>query len=304
MKKLYVLVSVMVAAVLVLAACGPAATAAPADLLAQIKQRGYVIVSTDPNYQPQSFLNPQGKRPADTKCPSDTLTTAEMQGFDVDVAHKIGDGLGVETCFATPDWDMITAGSWANKWDMSVGSMTIKPARQEVLDFTTPYYYTPAIVAVPADSTLTSLDQLANQTVCVGTATTYEDWLNGKSDLPPSTIYTQPPAGVTVVPLPTDQDCPQSLASGRKDFVAYVTSETVVDSNIAAGLPVKKLGDGKAVFSENLAVAFDKSSSLDHKSLLDAVDAIIKTMHTDGTLAALSTQWFGSDLTQAPAPAQ
>lgn len=300
MKKLFVLVSVMVAAVLVLAACGPGATAAPTDLLAQVKQRGYIVVSTDPNYQPQSFLNTAGKRPADTKCPSDTLTTPELQGFDIDVAHKIGDGLGVETCFATPDWDIITAGSWANKWDMSVGSMTIKPARQEVLYFTKPYYYTPAIVAVPADSTLTSLDDLANQAVCVGTATTYEDWLNGKSDLPASTIYVQPPADVTVVPLTTDQDCPQALAAGRKDFVAYVTSATVVDSNIAAGLPVKKLGGGGAVFSENLAVALDKASSLDPQTLLAAVDTIVKTMHSDGTLAALSIQWFGADLTGAP----
>jgi polar amino acid transport system substrate-binding protein len=207
--------------------------------------------------------------------------------------------LGVETCFATPDWDLITSGNWSNKWDVSVGSMTIKPAREKVLFFSDPYYYTPAIVAVPSDSTLTSLDQLANQSVCVGTSTTYEDWLNGKSDLPPSTIYAQPPAGVKVVSLSTDQDCPQALAAGRRDFVAYVTSETVVNSNIAAGLPVKKL-DGKAVFSENLAAAFDKSSSLDPQSLIAAVNTVIQGMHSDGSLSALSNKWFGADLTQAP----
>jgi ABC-type amino acid transport substrate-binding protein len=69
-------------------------------------------------------LNTAGSRPSDTVCPSDALTTAEMQGFDVDVAIAIGDALGVETCFATPNWDIITAGSWADKWDLSVGSMT------------------------------------------------------------------------------------------------------------------------------------------------------------------------------------
>ncbi len=61
---------------------------------------------------------------------------------------SIGDALGVETCFATPAWDAITAGSWANKWDVSVGSMTITTARQKILDFSVPYYYTPAVVAV------------------------------------------------------------------------------------------------------------------------------------------------------------
>ena len=129
MKKLFTLASLLVLASLVLAGCGGGSTSA-SDLLGAIKERGYILISTDPNYEPQSFLNTNGQRPSDTKCPSDALTTAEMQGFDVDVAHKIGDAIGVETCFATPDWDVITAGNWANKWDLSVGSMTINVDRQ------------------------------------------------------------------------------------------------------------------------------------------------------------------------------
>jgi len=35
-----------------------------------------------------------------------------MQGFDVDVAHKMAMQLVFETCFATPAWDAITAGNW------------------------------------------------------------------------------------------------------------------------------------------------------------------------------------------------
>jgi len=118
------------------------------DLLSAIKARGYILVSTDPNYEPQSFLNTEGKRPSDTKCPGDTLTTAEMQGFDVDVAKAVGEALAVETCFATPSWDSITAGNWADKWDVSIGSMTVTVDRQKILDFSIPYYYTPAVVAV------------------------------------------------------------------------------------------------------------------------------------------------------------
>ena len=92
----------------------------------------------------------QSARPRPS-APSDALTTAEMQGFDVDVAAELGKRLGVETCFATPDWDVITAGNWANKWDLSVGSMTITPDRQKILDFTHAYYYTPAVIAVTTD---------------------------------------------------------------------------------------------------------------------------------------------------------
>ncbi|HSL43876.1 MAG TPA: transporter substrate-binding domain-containing protein [Anaerolineales bacterium] len=301
MKKLYNLMIVAVLASLVLAACGGAATAEPADLLEAIQQRGYILVSTDPNYEPQSFLNTEGTRPSDTKCPSDALTTAEMQGFDVDVAKAIGDHLGVETCFATPSWDAITAGNWADKWDVSVGSMTITTARQGILDFSVPYYYTPAVIAVRADSGITDMAGLEGQSLCVGAATTYDQWLNSDFEglgLPEESIYAQPPANVTVVPLETDQECAQAIAAGREDFVGYVTSDTVVDANIDAGFPVVKLGS--PVYSENLAAAFDKSSSLSTDTLRAEVDELFNAMHSDGRLAELSNQWFGVDLTQSP----
>ncbi len=298
MKKLYIVLALVIASALILSACGSATPAAAKDLLSDIKNRGYILVSTDPNYAPQSYLNTSGKRPSDTKCPSDALTTAEMQGFDVDVAAELGRRLGVETCFATPSWDLITAGSWADKWDISVGSMTITPERQKVLDFTSAYYYTPAVVAVTKDSGITSLDQLANQSLCVGTSTTYQDWLGGKLDLPAENIYSQPPAGVKIVALSTDQDCAQALGAGRKDFVGYVTSETVVDQNIANGLAVVKVGN--PVYSENLAVAIDKSHTHDPTGLVSTLDGFVKAMHSDGTLSQLSTKWFKADLTQTP----
>jgi polar amino acid transport system substrate-binding protein len=224
-----------------------------------------------------------------------------MQGFDVDVAIAIGDALGVETCFATPDWDVITAGSWADKWDISIGSMTITTARQQVLDFSVPYYYTPAVIAVRADAGITSHAGLDGQALCVGSATTYDQWLNGDFEglgLPASSIYAQPPANVTVVPLTTDQECAQAIAAGRKDFVGYVTSETVVNANIAAGFPVVKLGS--AVYSEDLAAAIDKGAALPTDTFLAEVNRIITQLHSDGTLSALSNKWFGEDLTQAP----
>lgn len=298
MKKTIMIVSLMAVAALILTACGGGGSTAD-NLLDDIKNRGYILVSTDPNYEPQSFLNTDGSRPSDTSCPSDALTTAEMQGFDVDVAIAVGDALGVETCFATPNWDVITAGNWADKWDVSIGSMTITTERQQVLDFSVPYYYTPAVFAVSADSEFSSIDDLAGQAVCAGVSTTYETWLNQDDlGLPESSIYRQPPADITVVPLETDQECAQALAAGREDFAAYVTSQTVVNANVDAGLPVKQLGS--PVFSEDLAPAYDKSSTLPTDSLRTEIDSIITGMHNDGTLTDLSLKWFGEDITMDP----
>jgi polar amino acid transport system substrate-binding protein len=294
MKKLLKLAGLLVLASLVLAACSGGGSSGASDVLGAINERGYILVSTDPNYEPQSFLNTEGSRPTDTKCPKDALTTAEMQGFDVDVAIAIGDSLGVETCFATPSWDLITAGSWADKWDVSVGSMTITADRQKVVDFSVPYYGTPAVVAVLADSTFTSLDDLAGQALCVGTATTYETWLSGGDLGVGITVFAQAPANVTTVSLETDQLCAQGIKD-RTDYAGYVTSKTVVEANIAASLPVVQLGD--PVFSEDLAAAFDKGSSLDTTSLRAKVDELFTAMHADGRMSELSLKWFKVDYT-------
>jgi ABC-type amino acid transport substrate-binding protein len=54
------------------------------------------------------------------------------------------------------------------------------------------------------------------------------------------------------------------------------------------------------VYSEDLAAAFDKKSTLPTDTLRAEIDKIFNAMHSDGRLSQLSTQWLGEDLTQAP----
>lgn len=285
MKRVSVILLLLLGLSLVLAACGGAAGDAD-SLLAAIEERGTIRVSTDPNYEPQSFLDANG----------------DFVGFDVDVAREIGRRLGVEVEFVTPDWDVITAGNWGGQWDMSVGSMTVTTARQEVLDFAEPaYYYTPAQFAAADGSGIDDLADIEGQTVCVGVSTTYETWLSGDMNalgLPEASIYSQPPAGISVVPLSTDAECPQSIQAGRQEFSVFLTSNTVVEAAISGGVAVHRVGE--PVFSENLAVAFDNNTELSNDALVTRVGEVIAEMHADGTLRELSLKWFGTDLTADP----
>ncbi|MDA0245914.1 MAG: transporter substrate-binding domain-containing protein [Chloroflexi bacterium] len=283
MKK-FVLPFLLLCMALLAVACGGESTAD--DLLGEIQERGTIRVSTDANYEPQSFLDDSGN----------------FVGFDIDVATEIAKRLGVEVEFITPDWDLITAGNWGGQWDMSVGSMTVTTGRQEVLDFANPpYYYTPAQFAASAASGITTLDQLNDQAICVGLSTTYESWLNGDLDalgLPDASYYATAPTGISIVPLQSDNECAQQIQAGRTEFSAFLTSQTVVDAAIREGVPVVKVGS--PVYSENLAVAFDKNAPLSNATLVARVNQIITEMHNDGTLSELSLKWFGEDLTQAP----
>jgi polar amino acid transport system substrate-binding protein len=295
----------LAATLLVAVACAPGApTAAPSgssaaicdnmpagsagDLLETICQRGTIKMSTDPAYPPQSEL-----------APDDPLG---YKGFDIDVGAEIADRLGVDIAFETPAWEVLTAGSWNGRWDFSVGSMTITAERELVLDFTQPYYFTPAQMAVQADSAISTVDGLAGKVICVGEGTTYLDWLGGTLDFGSATAgvtASSPPAGATGTTLPTDRNCAENWQSGRHDFDGWLSSITTVQGAIDEGLPVKAVGD--PVFYEPLAVAFDKSAA-DHDALVAAVNQIVADMHADGTLSALSNEWFGVDYTVSTAP--
>ncbi|MDH4141993.1 MAG: transporter substrate-binding domain-containing protein [Chloroflexota bacterium] len=259
----------------VLAACS--GDGASDDLLAKVKAANKIVMSTDPEYPPQSALAPDGT----------------YEGFDIDVGTEIAKRLGVDISFETPSWEAITAGSWSGRWDFSVGSMTITTDREKVIAFTEPYYYTPAQMSVEATSDIGSVADLTGQAVCVGAATTYQQWLDGTLDFGTKTPDAAP-ADITVVSLNTDRNCAEAWQAGRQDFQGWLSSSTTVQGAIDAGLPVKAIGD--PVFAEPLAVAFDKSGP-DPTSMVTEVNKILDEMRSDGTLGSLSMKWFEEDLT-------
>ena len=254
------------------------ATPIPGGLLDKVLTAGNIVMSTDPQYPPQSVITKDGT----------------YEGFDIDVGTEIAKRLGVTISFETPDWDALTAGSWSGRWDFSVGSMTITTKRQEVLDFTIPYYYTPAQMAARADTGITTLEGLAGKTICVGKGTTYLDWLKGTLDFGTESPQTAPPAGVKATTLKTDRQCAEAWKAGRKESAGWLSSSTTVQAAIDDGLPVVKVG--APVFYEPLAAAFDKSGP-DPTDMVAKVNEILQDMHDDGTLTAMSMKWFGEDLT-------
>jgi polar amino acid transport system substrate-binding protein len=264
-------------------AAGPPCDSGETDgLLAQICDAGKIVVSTDPAYPPQSFLNED---------------TGDYEGFDIDVAKEIGERLGVDVEFTDPTFDAVVAGNWSGRWDVSVGSVTITPERQEVLDFTQPYYFTPAQMSVLEDSSFQSLDDLAGKVVCAGESTTYVFWIEGTLTLPEEAGDIAPvPEGMTATTFPTDIDCADAWRGGRREFDGWLTALPTAQGAIDSGkYKIRLVGD--PVFFEPLGVAFDISVD-DNDSLVAAVDAIVGEMHEDGTLTELSEQWYdGLDYT-------
>lgn len=292
------IVALLAAVTMVGVACGDEpTTSAPTveqTLLERIEEGGVIEIATDSKYKPQSWFD---------------YDKAEWKGFDVDVAKEVtkrlGEMLDVEI---TPeiehhDWSTdVTAGSWNDRYDMNVGSMTVTPEREELFIFAPAYYYTPASLAVHADNTSVQdvTTDLDGKKVCVGAGTTYELYLQKELNITGYDIeYVIDEA--TIVPFDTDTDALDQLALGdgvRCD--AAMTATPTIDQYIQDGGAVKHAGD--PLYDEPLAIAFDRNAPIDNQSLVDAVGTIIEEMHEDGTLTELSKKWYeGEDITQPSA---
>ena len=257
------------------------------DLLVQISNAGVLVVSTDPYYPPQSFLNEDG----------------ELDGFDVDVAREVARRLGVELELVTPDWDMITAGDWGGRWDLSIGSMTPTEERARVLWFTDAYYYTPASFAIHIDNTtIQTVDDLAGKTIGVGIATTYEAYLKGELQIMGGEIAYPPPADVKIWQYLTDAEAFLDVELGdgvRLD--AVMSAQPTIKGGIEDNVPLRFLGE--PAFYEPLVFALDQARG-PSTEMLSRLNQIIADMHADGTLSALSEEWYGLDVTLLPSDLQ
>jgi polar amino acid transport system substrate-binding protein len=291
-KRWYGLVALLAAAALVTAACGqeeqpPAGGGGgggteeePQDLLARIQDSGVLRVATDPEYPPQSFLNEE---------------TGQWEGFDIDVATEIARRMGVEVEFITPNWGQIIAGNWQDRWDVSVGSMTVTPERDQVLHFMTPYYYTPAAVAVRQEDAGAYTDVATDfdgTTIGVCGGCTYESYLEKSLEIPGEEIdFVIDNAEVRT--YNTDLPAIKDLEVGRLD--AAMSSLTTLEGAQKEGSPIEIVDN---VYYEPLSVAVDRNAPLDPTSLVEEIDRIVQEMHEDGTLSELSMKWFGTDLSK------
>ncbi len=273
MRALRILAAVAAVSVLT----GPAFAG---EVLDRIMSKKTMVLSSDAAYPPQSFMNDKN----------------EMDGFDVDVAKEIAKRLGAELEIVTPAWEVITAGKWGGRWDVSVGSMTPTKQRAEVLDFPAVYYYTPASFAVHKDSKAASLADVNGKKIGVCGGCTYEAWLDGKlvidAEGAPPFEYSVKAGEMRTYETDTNAFDDLRIGDGKR-LDAVLSAQPTIMEAIKNGYPFKIVGD--PVFYEPLAVAIDKGDP----EFGAKITEIVAAMRDDGTLKKLSEKWYGVDYSTA-----
>lgn len=270
-----------VAAAAALAFAAIAGTSAQAgEVLDRVVANKKLVMATDPAYPPQSFQDSDGA----------------YKGFDIEVGQEIAKRLGAEIEFVAPAWDIITAGNWGGRWDVSVGSMTPTAERAKVLVFPAVYYFTPASFVVHEASKATSYADLNGKKIGVCGGCTYDSYLqkNLKIDAEgaPPFEYVVEPGEIRTYETDTNAFDDLRLGDGVRLDAALSALPTIQEA-IKSGYPLKVMGD--PVFYEPLSVAVDKGDDAFAAKITEIVDA----MRKDGTLAKLSEKWYGVDLTSA-----
>lgn len=263
-----------------MAAVAVAATASVAQAgqtLDRVMEKKAMVVATNSGWPPQSFLDDNN----------------EMVGFDIDVSREVAKRLGVEVSFETPDWATLTGGHWQGRYDLGVGSVTPTKARAQVIDFAGIYYYSPYVYVVHKDSKAKGVEDLKGKVIGVETATTSEDFVRRQLEidapgLPPIEYKLEPGEIRTFADsmLPFDD---LRLGDGvRVD--AVIAPEQTAANAIKNGYPLRIL-DGGYAFREPLVVIAEKGDA----EWTAKIGAILADMKKDGTLASLTTKWYGKD---------
>src|SRR5918992_5286806 len=158
----WLIAALAVVALMGAAACGeeePTDTGAeePADFpagstMAKLVDEGRITVGVKYDVPLFGFKNPQ---------------SGEVEGFDVDLAQRVADELGVEMKLVEAISDNRIPYLQDGTVDLVFSTMTITTDRDAEIDFSRPYFIAHGKILVPGDSEVQTIDDLgAGTTTC------------------------------------------------------------------------------------------------------------------------------------------
>ena len=275
--------ALVVAALVVLVACGDdddddggggsieAATTEQADACAKdelaVKNAGQLTVGTDKPAFPPYFVD-------------DDPTNGK--GFESAVAYAVADELGFTK--DEVEWTVVPFNaSYApgpKDFDFDINQISITPAREKAVDFSSPYYTAPQAVVTPKSSEFANAEtfaELEGATVGVQIGTTSLDAVDQ---------VMQPAEDPKV--FNDSNDVVTALKQGQVDAVVvdlptafYVTAAQVPNSKI--------VGQFSAPGGDSFGLLLEKDSEL-----TDCLDQAIAALEESGQLEQITNKWMGA----------
>ncbi|AGB79222.1 MULTISPECIES: basic amino acid ABC transporter substrate-binding protein [unclassified Pseudocitrobacter] len=248
-----------------LAGCLLAALAAQTVAAAQT-----YVVGSGGTYRPFEFENSQ----------------KQLEGFDIDIIKAIAKAEGFDIKLVNTPWEGIFATLNSGDRDIIISGITITDKRQQMVDFSAPYFPADQSIVVAKDSAVNSLAALKGQKVGVVNSST--------GDIVVSDVL-----GKNSTDIKRFDNTPLMLQELYEDGLGAAVGDVGVVKYYIKNHPEKafKLVQDDKFQRQYFGIAVAKGND----ELLGKINAGLKKIVADGTYAKIYTQWFDADVPVLPA---
>ena len=226
-------------------------------------EEGVLSVGTDAPYPP--FLTSTPDKP-------------DFSGYEVELFNAVAENLGYEVQYTNTGFNTIFRDTANGLFDTAVASSTIDAEREQVVDFTVPFYEASNALLVAEGSDIASVDDLGDAIVGTQDGTTQEKFANNETD------------AAEVRGFPQGPDAISALITGQVDAV-------IIEQPVAADA-VETQGGVEIVEELETGELFGWAVAPDNDGLREAMDEALETLKEDGTMDELYEQYFAT----APPP--
>ena len=264
MKK-FLCAALIAAAVLSIAGCKKTDKKDTKDAVAALRERGTFVLGLDDSFPPLGFRSEDN----------------EIVGYDIDLAKEVAKRLGVDFRAQPIDWDAKEMELETGKIDCIWNGFTITEERKNALSFTEAYLNNAQVLVVRADSGINSLADVKGKIIGIQSGSSAQEAVDDNAAFASSIAKT--------IMFKDNITALNDLDIGGVDGV-------VMDS-VVANYSIAQTGEPfyvvpQALANEAYGIGFRKNEP----ELRDKVQEILIEMQKDGTVAAISTKWFGKDV--------
>lgn len=264
-NKLILILAIIIIAIVAVVFATKTKTKETGDSLSRILNKNTFILGLDDSFPPMGYRNENN----------------EIVGFDIDVAKEVCKRLGVQLVIQSISWNAKEQELNSYNIDCIWNGMSINEKRKEAMSLSDSYMTNRMIFVVKNESNIQKLEDLTGKNIGVQSGSSAEETLEA------SNVYSQ---ANQIISYADNITAFMDMETNQTE--AVFVDEVLANYYIASNNKNYRILD-EALDEEQYAIGFRKQDT----ELCNKVNEILKEMKTDGTLAKISTKWFGKDVT-------
>ena len=264
-NKLILILAIIIIAIVAVVFVTKIKTKETRNSLSRILNKNTFILGLDDSFPPMGYRDENN----------------EIVGFDIDVAKEVCKRLGVQLVIQPISWNAKEQELNSYNIDCIWNGMSINEKRKEAMSLSDSYMTNRMIFVVKNESNIQKLEDLTGKNIGVQSGSSAEETLEA------SNVYSQ---AKQVISYADNITAFMDMETNQTE--AVFVDEVLANYYIASNNKNYRILD-EALEEEQYAIGFRKQDT----ELCNKINEILKEMKTDGTLAKISTKWFGKDVT-------